>query len=116
MRKDKDGSWAIEYDKDKAEENGLVKIDILGLSTLDIISKTYKIIKQCGKELPLDIMDYDVYDKLTYDLITNGDTFCVFQFGTSGGTIDLCRRIHPNNINDLANINALARPSCSRYA
>jgi DNA polymerase-3 subunit alpha len=111
MRKDKDGSWAIEYDKDKAEENGLVKMDTLGLSTLDIIGETYQIIKSRGKELPPDILDYDVYDKQAYDLITNGDTFCVFQLGTSGGTIDLCRRISPTNINDLANINALARPS-----
>jgi DNA polymerase-3 subunit alpha len=111
MRKDKDGSWAIEYDKDKAEENGLVKMDTLGLSTLDIIGETYHIIKNRGKEPPPDIMDYDTYDKPAYDLITSGDTFCVFQLGTSGGTIDLCRRIHPVNINDLANINALARPS-----
>jgi DNA polymerase III subunit alpha len=111
LRKDKDGSLAIEYDKDKAEENGLVKMDTLGLSTLDIISETYKIIKERGKEVPADCLDYDEYDKLAYDVVTSGDTFCVFQFGTSGGTIDLCRRIKPKNINDLANINALARPS-----
>jgi len=111
LRKDKDGSLAIEYDKEKAEENGLVKMDTLGLSTLDIIGETYKIIKERGKEVPPDVLDYDVYDKESYDLITSGDTFCVFQLGTSAGTIDLCRRIKPMNINDLANINALARPS-----
>lgn len=110
LRKDKDGALAIEYDKDKAEENGLVKMDTLGLSTLDIIGETHKIIKERGKEVPQEI-DYDVYDKEAYDLITAGDTFCVFQLGTSAGTIDLCRRIKPLNINDLANINALARPS-----
>jgi DNA polymerase-3 subunit alpha len=111
LRKDKDGALAIEYDKDKAEENGLVKMDTLGLSTLDIIGETYKIIKERGKELPPDVLDYDNYDKESYDLITSGDTFCVFQLGTSAGTIDLCRRIKPATINDLANINALARPS-----
>lgn len=111
LRRDKDGSLALEYDKDKAEENGLVKIDILGLSTLDTITEAYKIIKSRGKELPPDILDYDSPDPATYNLISKGDTFCVFQFGTSAGTIDLCRRIKPLNINDLANINALARPS-----
>jgi DNA polymerase III subunit alpha len=111
LRKDKDGALAIEYDKDKAEENGLVKMDTLGLSTLDIIGETYNIIKSRGKELPPQILDYDVYDQKSYDVITKGDTFCIFQLGTSGGTIDLCRRIKPKNINDLANINALARPS-----
>lgn len=111
LRKDKDGALAIEYDKEKAEENGLVKMDTLGLSTLDIIGETYRIIKERGKEPPPDVLDYDIYDKETYDLITSGDTFCVFQLGTSAGTIDLCRRIKPMNVNDLANINALARPS-----
>lgn len=110
LRKDKDGALAIEYDKDKAEENGLVKMDTLGLSTLDIIGETYNIIKAQGKAPPLEI-DYDEYDQPSYDLITKGDTFCVFQLGTSAGTIDLCRRIKPKNINDIANINALARPS-----
>jgi len=110
LRKDKDGALAIEYDKDKAEENGLVKMDTLGLSTLDIIGETYKIIKERGKEVPAQI-DYDTYDKETYDLISSGDTFGVFQLGTSAGTIDLCRRLKPVNINDIANINALARPS-----
>lgn len=111
LRRDKDGALAIEYDKDKAEENGLVKMDTLGLSTLDTINETYKIIKSRGKELPPDVLDYDECDEETYKLITKGDTFCVFQFGTSAGTIDLCRRIKPRDINDLANINALARPS-----
>jgi DNA polymerase-3 subunit alpha len=111
LRKDKDGALAIEYDKEKAEDNGLVKMDMLGLSTLDIIGKAHELIREAGKQLPEDLLDYDKYDKETYDLISAGDTFCVFQLGTSAGTIDLCKRIKPQNINDLANINALARPS-----
>lgn len=111
LRKDKDGSLAIEYDKDKAEENGLVKMDTLGLSTLDVIGQAMKLIKASGKEMPPDVLDYDQYDEATYNLVSQGDTLCVFQFGTSSGTIDLCKRIKPKTIEDLANINALARPS-----
>lgn len=110
LRRDKDGSLAIEYDKDKAEENGLVKMDTLGLSTLDIIGDTYNIIKSVGKDVPLE-MDYDSYDEKSYNILNKGDTFCVFQLGTSGGTIDLCKKSKAKNINDIANINALARPS-----
>ncbi len=109
LRKDKDGSWSVEMDKDRAEQNGLVKMDTLGLSTLDIIGKTYALIKENGKSIP--IINYDEYDQKTYDLISKGDTFCVFQLGTSGGTIDLCRQVKPKNINDISNINSLARPS-----
>jgi len=113
IRKDKDGTLSLEYDKDKAEENGLVKIDTLGLSTLDLFETTYKLIELNGKQPPPKNLDYDVYDKPTYDLISKGNTFCVFQLGTSAGTINLCQQIKPQNIEDLANINALARPSAA---
>jgi DNA polymerase-3 subunit alpha len=110
LRKDKDGALAIEYDKEKAEDNGLVKMDTLGLSTLDIIGQAVALIRQTGKTVP-DNLDYDEYDESTYKLISSGDTFCVFQLGTSAGTVDLCRRIKPTSINDISYVNALARPS-----
>lgn len=108
-RRDKDGVYVIEYDKDMAEENGLVKMDILGLSTLDIIDATNRLIAEAGKEVPS--VDYEAYDQATYDLISSGNTFGVFQFGTSGGTIDLCKQIKPKSIEDLALITTLARPA-----
>lgn len=107
-RIDKDNLISIQLDKDRAEEAGIVKIDILGLETLDIIEKTNELIKQNGKQVPK--IDYDTYDKKSYDLISSGDTFGVFQFGTSAGTIELCKKIKPKNIEDLAIITALARP------
>ena len=109
IRKDKEGNVSVEYDKDVCEENGLVKIDFLGLKTLDIIDTTFDLIKAAGKEVP-DI-DLEAYDKKTYDLITAGNTLCVFQFGTSGGTIDLCKKIKPKCMEDLAIITTLARPA-----
>lgn len=109
IRKDKDGASLIEYDKDVSEANGLVKMDILGLSTLDIIDTTNSLIRSANKEVP--IIDYHVYDEKTYDLISKGDTFGVFQFGTSAGTVDLCKKIKPTSIEDLALITTLARPS-----
>ena len=49
LRKDKDGALAIEYDKDKAEENGLVKMDTLGLSTLVSLEKLIELLKNVVK-------------------------------------------------------------------
>jgi len=109
LRIDKEGQIAVEFTKDDAEANSLVKIDTLGLSTLDIITETERIIKECGKEVP--IINLNEYDEATYNLISDGRNNCVFQLGTSGGTIDLCRRVKPKSIYDLALINALARPS-----
>lgn len=110
LRKDKDGAIALEYDKEKAEENGLIKMDTLGLSTLDIIGQAFQLIKEINGQVP-DQLNFEEYNELTYNLISKGDTFGVFQLGTSGGTIDLCRRIKPKSINDISYINSLARPS-----
>lgn len=112
IRRDKDGNISVEYEKERAESNGLVKLDILGLNTLDIIDETYDIVKSLGKELKK--FSYDNYDKKAYDLISRGDTFCVFQLGTSGGTIDLCKKYNPKSIEDLAIITTLARPNAAK--
>lgn len=109
VRKDIDGTMSVEYEKERAEENGLVKIDILGLSTLDTIALTNKIALQQSKTIKAP--DYNEYDPEAYKLLSSGDTFCVFQLGTSGGTIDLCKKVKPSSIEDISNINSLARPS-----
>jgi DNA polymerase III subunit alpha len=110
IRKDKEAEWVLEYEKDRAEDNGLVKMDVLGVSTLDIIEKTLQIIKSREKEIPSLPWDYDKNDKKAYELIGRGDTYGVFQLGTSAGTKDLCIKMKPKNIEDLAMINSMARP------
>lgn len=111
LRRDKDGNISVEADKDRAEAQNLVKMDLLGLSTLDIIDDTIDLIKESGEEIKE--FNYHTYDKDTYDLISRGDTFGVFQFGTSGGTIDLCKKYQPKSIEDLAMITTLARPAAT---
>lgn len=112
LRLDKDGAVCLELTKDAAEEVGLVKMDLLGLKTLDIMDLTYELIKKNGKEIvfpiPLD-------DKAAYDLIASGDNGCVFQLGGSGGTNDLCKKMKSTSIEDISAINALARPALKEY-
>lgn len=110
LRHDKDGSVVLEYEKETTEEVGLVKIDILGLKTLDVIDLTKKLIKQSGKELKE--INFEDNDKKTYDLIGSGKCEFVFQFGGSAGTMDLCKKIKPKDIEDLALITTIARPGC----
>jgi DNA polymerase-3 subunit alpha len=111
VRRDKDNNIVIEYEKERVEENGLVKMDLLGVSTLDVVDNTLNIAKASGKPKPTAHRNFDANDKKTYDLISRGDTLCVFQLGTSGGTIDLCRKVQPKSIEDVAIINSLARPA-----
>ncbi|MEP6994644.1 MAG: DNA polymerase III subunit alpha, partial [Acidobacteriota bacterium] len=97
-----------QFDMNAVEKMGLLKIDFLGLITLDILESTAAAVKErLGFEpdmahLPLD-------DKLTYELFRSGKTACVFQFD-SGGMRDLLRRAKPRVFADLAALNALYRP------
>lgn len=111
IRHDHSGAPVIEYEKNRAELNGLVKMDILGLETLDIIKNTYDLIKLNNKIPPKEPFDYELYDQKTYDLISSGNNYGIFQLGESAGTIALCKEIKPKCISDLSLINALARPS-----
>lgn len=110
LRYDDYGVIALEFEKNRTEKNGLVKIDFLGLETLNIIDATMKIIEELKEAPPEDPPDYNAYYENVYNMISDGNTFGVFQLGTSGGTIDLCRKIQPKNLEDLAVINALTRP------
>lgn len=113
LRVDHNNHISLEYDKDTAEENGLVKMDTLAVSTLDIITNTYALIKESGKPMPPDPIDFEVFDQKTYDLIGSGKTFCVFQLG--GTAMQLCRDIKPQNVSDISHINALMRPSAASF-
>lgn len=108
LRRDKEGNLVLQYDKDYAEQNGLIKFDLLGLSTLDIIKECHKILKYRGKPLPPEQHNFD--DPKVYELLDKGDTFGVFQLGTSGGTIDLCKKMKARSLEDIAQISAMCRP------
>jgi DNA polymerase-3 subunit alpha len=110
LRHDKDNSLALELTKDDAEAMGLVKMDLLGLSTLDILTMTNELIEKSGQKAPI-IDDIPFNDEKTYQLLCDGNTLGVFQLGTSGGTTELCKKIKPKTIEDISHINALARPS-----
>lgn len=109
LRRDPSGALVLEYDKEIAEENGLVKIDTLGLETLDIIGETYKLIKETGKEMPEEPFDYEIMDDKTYNLIGGGDTFGVFQLGSTA--VPVCKKVEPKSVADIALVSALVRPA-----
>jgi DNA polymerase-3 subunit alpha len=97
-----------QFDMNAVEKMGLLKIDFLGLITLDIIDATLDAIAhRTGERIDLDHVPLD--DEPTYELFRSGKTACVFQFD-SGGMRDLLRRARPRVFADLAALNALYRP------
>ncbi|GAH13803.1 unnamed protein product, partial [marine sediment metagenome] len=114
LRRDKDGVLVLEYEKKRAEKNGFVKMDLLSISNLDIINDTIDIIKKNKKTVKReDIEGYDNNDEETYKLISSGDTFGVFQLGSSGGAIELSKQMKPKSIEDLAMLTAIIRPNAA---
>ncbi len=97
-----------QFDMNAVEKMGLLKIDFLGLITLDIIDATVEAIRErTGGVVDPDRLPLD--DEKTFELFRLGKTACVFQFDSSGMR-DLLRRAKPRVFADLAALNALYRP------
>ncbi|MGH9365190.1 MAG: DUF655 domain-containing protein, partial [Thermoanaerobaculia bacterium] len=97
-----------QFDMNAVEKMGLLKIDFLGLITLDIIDATLDAVERRTGDRP-DLGHVPLGDEPTYELFRSGRTACVFQFD-SGGMRDLLRRAKPRVFADLAALNALYRP------
>ena len=90
-------------------ELGLLKLDILGLRTLNVISNCITQIKRdLKKDIRNDVTFLDLEDERLYEEINKGNVYGVFQF--DGGAVDLIRSIKPDCFNDMIAINALNRP------
>jgi DNA polymerase III subunit alpha len=110
LRYDKEGNVSVQYEKNRCEAVGLIKMDLLGLEHLDIIDETIKNVIELGEECvqPQQLAPFD--DKAVWNMISEGQTVCVFQMG-SPHMRALCKQIKPKNIEDLSLVNALGRPS-----
>ena len=96
-----------QYSMKYVEQAGLVKFDFLGLTTLTIIDRALKFLRQQGIEL--DISKIPLDDKKTYEMIGRGDTAGVFTFETAGYRAAL-QQMRPDRFEDLVAIQALNRP------
>ncbi len=113
LRYDKDGILATQYEKERCEKVGLIKMDFLGLEHLKIIDGVIANSKKLGLDCPdtVDLAPFD--DKGVWDMISRGKTSCVFQMGSTHMQA-MCKRIRPRNIEDLSLVNALGRPSAAK--
>ncbi|MBQ6296646.1 MAG: DNA polymerase III subunit alpha [Selenomonadaceae bacterium] len=102
------GALVTQYDKDKIEELGLLKMDFLGLRTLTIMAETVKNIKaSCGVELELSKLP--LRDKKTAAMLSSGKTGAVFQMESAGMTA-MVKELRPEGFEDLIPTVALYRP------
>lgn len=97
-----------QYEMHSLETIGLLKMDFLGLKTLNVIKHTLRIIKETrGEKIELDKLRLD--DQKTYRLLNRAETLGVFQV-ESRGMQDLLKRLCPGIFEDIIAILALYRP------
>ena len=102
------GAVVTQYDKDKVEELGLLKMDFLGLRTLTIIAETLKNIK-ASRGVELELSKIPLHDKKTSEMLSAGNTGAVFQMESAGMTA-LVKDLRPEGFEDLIPTVALYRP------
>ena len=116
LKKSKEGDLVTEWQIDELASMKFLKIDMLGLSTLSILKEVMDKVNITIEDLykmPLDrellSEDEQKYYDRAYELLRNGETYGVFQFG--GSNITRClQRMIPQNVEDIAAVNAIYRP------
>jgi DNA polymerase-3 subunit alpha len=103
-----EGFLTTQYDKDRIEEIGLLKMDLLGLRTLTVIGDTLELVKK-NRDITIDIDAIPLDDAKACAMLAVGETAGVFQMESSGMT-NLVRDLKPERFEDLIPLVALYRP------
>src|SRR5450830_102675 len=105
-----DAGVVSQYDKDDVEAVGLVKFDFLGLTTLTILDRAVRYIKQLDPNMAdFDLAKLPLTDRASYDLLTKARTVAVFQL-ESRGMQGMLKDARPDRFEDIIALVALYRP------
>ena len=105
-----DAGVVSQYDKDDVEAVGLVKFDFLGLTTLTILDRAVRYIRQLDPamaEFSLEALPLN--DRASYELLTKAKTVAVFQL-ESRGMQGMLKDARPDRFEDIIALVALYRP------
>ena len=105
-----DAGVVSQYDKDDVEAVGLVKFDFLGLTTLTILDRAVRYIKELDPAMAeFDLAKLPLDDRASYDLLTKAKTVAVFQL-ESRGMQGMLKEARPDRFEDIIALVALYRP------
>jgi DNA polymerase-3 subunit alpha len=97
-----------QYVMSDLEKTGMLKMDFLALTALTVINDCLISIKQLLGQA-INWPDIALNDPKTMAVFAEGRTEAVFQFESSGMQ-EICRKLKPKGVEDLAALNALYRP------
>jgi DNA polymerase III subunit alpha len=107
--KTKDAEMAVtQYSMKPLEEVGMLKMDLLGLTTLTSITLCVKAIEK-NYHVKIAWDDLPLEDEKTFSLLNQGNTMGVFQL-ESAGMQELARKLHLDSFEELIAVVSLYRP------
>ena len=98
-----------QFEMKSVDKMGLLKMDFLGLITLDDPRRRREVAPRSGPGGRSTSRTIPLNDPEVFRLFSEGRTDGIFQFESSGMR-DLLRRVQPSVFSDLAALNALYRP------
>ncbi len=107
------GLMTSQCNKEQVEEMGLLKFDLLGLKTLDIITETLRMVEKNYGEV-INPLEINREDMKVFELLTQGKTNAVFQF-ESAGMKAMLKRFKPQCFEDLIILVSMFRPGPLQY-
>ena len=103
----------VQYEKDYLEQQGFLKMDILGLSNLTVIDNCLKKIKKT-RNIDIKMEDIPYETPEIFDLIADNRTMGIFQLDTSAA-FNAIANIHPSSFLDVVATISLDRPGPMQF-
>ncbi len=115
LRRDERANMPVtQYAMKPVEAVGLVKIDFLGLKTLQAVASTIELVRR-RHGVEIDPLNMSLDDAATYELLARGDTDAVFQV-ESDGMRRVLRQLKPDRFEHIIQMIALYRPGPLQFA
>lgn len=103
-----EGYYAVQLDMHDAEDVGLLKLDMLGLRTLDQIKETFdQVERNYGEKLTMQTIPID--DSEVFAYYAKGEYLDIFQ-SSKGGFRKFIKKLKPETIEHISAAVALYRP------
>lgn len=98
------------WDMDAVDTFGFMKLDMLGLATLDVLKRSAALIKE-RHGVVVDFNQLDLTDQKVFDLLSEGHTQGVFQLESNLGKV-WSKKCKPQSVEEIGELTAIIRPAC----
>ena len=109
MKKGDKAPIVTQWDMNRVEQNGLLKIDFLGLRNLGVIDMAEQLINERHPGANVDCYNLPLEDQSVYSYLSKGNSMGIFQV-ESRGMRDMMLSMRPERIEDIMALISLYRP------